>query len=201
MAITFNIIKAFVGTGNWCFIYWWIVSLGFPDGSMGEETACNAREARNAGLIPGSCRSPREENGNPSSILAWKIPRTEKPGGLQFGRSQRVGQDWLSTHILAAAAKSLQLCPTLYDPIDGSPPGSAVPGILQARTLKRVAISFSNVWKRKVKVKSLSRVRLLATPWTGTHQAPPSMDFPGKSTGVGCRRQFCYQVTISFPIV
>ena len=77
----------------------------------------------------------------------------------------------------AAAAKSLQSCPTLCDPIDGSPPGSPVPGILQARTLERVAISFSNAWKWKVKVKSLSRVRLLATPWTAAYQAPLSMGF------------------------
>ena len=77
----------------------------------------------------------------------------------------------------AAAAKSLQSCPTLCDPIDGSPPGSPVPGILQARTLEWAAISFSNAWKWKVKVKSLSRVRLLATPWTAAHQAPPSMGF------------------------
>ena len=76
-----------------------------------------------------------------------------------------------------AAAKSLQLCPTLCNPIDGSPPGSPVPGILQARTLEWVAISFSNAWKWKVKVKSLSHVRLLATPWTTTHQAPPSVGF------------------------
>jgi len=75
------------------------------------------------------------------------------------------------------AAKSLQLCLTLCDPIDGSPPGPAVPGILQARTLEWVAISSSNVWKWKVKVKSLSRVRLLATPWTAAHRAPPSMGF------------------------
>ena len=85
----------------------------------------------------------------------------------------------------AAAAKSLQSCPTLCDPIDGSPPGSLVTGILQARTLEWVAISFSNAWKWKVKVKSvvsdslqphgLKPTRLLC-PW----------DFPGKSTGVGC---------------
>ena len=86
----------------------------------------------------------------------------------------------------AAAAKSLQLCPTLCDPIDGSPPGSPVPGILQARTLEWVAISFSNAWKWKVKVKSLSRVQLLATLWTAAYQTPPSWDFPGKSTRVGC---------------
>ena len=77
----------------------------------------------------------------------------------------------------AAAAKSLQLCLTLCDPIDGSPPGPPIPGILQARTLEWVAISFSNAWKWKVKVKSLSRVRLLVTPWTAAYQAPPSMGF------------------------
>ena len=87
----------------------------------------------------------------------------------------------------AAAAKSLQSCPTLCDPRDGSPPGSPVPGILQARTVEWVAISFSNAWKWKVKVKSLSHVRLLATPWTAAYQAPLSRrDFPGKSTRVGC---------------
>ena len=80
-------------------------------------------------------------------------------------------------HFAAAAAKSLQLCPTLCDPIDGSPPGSPVPGIPQARTLEWVSISFSNAWKWKVKVKSLSRVRLLATPWTVAYQAPLSMGF------------------------
>ena len=86
----------------------------------------------------------------------------------------------------SAAAKSLQSCPTLCDPIDSSPPGSAVPGILQARTLEWVAISLSNAWKWNVKVKLLSRARLLATPWTAAYQAPSSMDFPGKSTGVEC---------------
>ena len=82
---------------------------------------------------------------------------------------------WVMTAAAAAAAKSLQLCPTLCDPIDGSPPGSPVPGILQARTLEWVAISFSDAWKWKVKVKSLSRVWLLGTPWTAAHQAPLSM--------------------------
>ena len=77
----------------------------------------------------------------------------------------------------AAAAKSLQSCPTLCDPIDGSPLGSPVPGILQARTLEWVAISFSNASKWKVKVKSLSHVWLLETPWTAAHQALPSMGF------------------------
>ena len=77
----------------------------------------------------------------------------------------------------ATAAKSLQLCPTLCDPIDSSPPGYPIPGILQARILEWVAISFSNAWKWKVKVKSLSCVQLLMTSWTAAYQAPPSMGF------------------------
>ena len=88
---------------------------------------------------------------------------------LLLGRKARIN--------LAAAAKSLPSCPTLCNPIDGSPPGSPIPGILQARTLEWVAISFSNAWKWKVKVKSLSRVRLFATPWTAAYQAPLSMGF------------------------
>ena len=89
---------------------------------------------------------------------------------------------WLCTRCFicvaaAAAAKSLQSCPILCNPIDGSPPGSPIPGILQARTLEWVAISFSSAWKWEVKVKSLSHVRLLATPWTAAYQAPPSIGF------------------------
>ena len=79
--------------------------------------------------------------------------------------------------LVTATAKSLQTCPTLCDPIDGSPPGSPVPGILQARTLEWVAISFSNAWNWKVKVKSLSCVWLLETPWTTAYQASLSMGF------------------------
>ena len=81
----------------------------------------------------------------------------------------------VNKHLLTA--NSLQSCLTLFDPIDGSPPGSTVPGILQARTLEWVAISFSNAWKWKVKVKSLSRIRPSGTPWTAAYQAPPSMGF------------------------
>ena len=81
-------------------------------------------------------------------------------------------------HHRQGGGKSLQSCPTVCDPRDGSPPGSPVPGILQARTLEWVAISFSNAWKWKLKVKSVSHVWLLATPWTAAHQAPPSMGFP-----------------------
>ena len=82
-----------------------------------------------------------------------------------------------SPMIAAAAAKLLQSCPTLCNPIDGSPPGSPVPGILQERTLELGAISFSNAWGWKVKVKSLSHVRLLATPWTTAYQALLSLGF------------------------
>ena len=87
---------------------------------------------------------------------------------------------------LAAAAKSLQSCPTLCDPIDVSPPGSPIPGILQARTLEWVAISFSNAGKWKVKVKSLSRVRLYRPHGLQPTRLLRPWDFPGKSTGVGC---------------
>ena len=79
--------------------------------------------------------------------------------------------------VYPAVAKSLESCPALCDPIDGSPPGSPIPGILQARTLEWVAVSFSNAWKWKVKVKSLSRVWPSATPWTAAFQASPSMVF------------------------
>ena len=83
----------------------------------------------------------KEDTATHSSVLAGESPRTEEPGGLQSIVLQRVGHRSVTA---AAAAKSLQSCPTLCDPIDGSPPGSPVPGILQARTLEWVAISFSN---------------------------------------------------------
>ena len=89
--------------------------------------------------------------------------------------SQQIILSWSMS--AAAAAKLLQSCLTLCNPIDGSPPGSPVPGIFQARTLEWVAISFSNAWKWKVKVKSFSHVRLLATPWTAAYQGPPLAGF------------------------
>ena len=99
--------------------------------------------------------------------------------------------------IQTATAKSLQSCPTLCDPVDGSPPGSPVSGILQARTLEWVAISFSNAWKTKVKVKSLSHVRPSATPWTAAYQAPPSMGFSRQEywSGVPLPSPFYSKVT------
>jgi len=103
---------------------------------------------------------------------SFPMSRFFASGGQYFGASASV----LPLNA-AAAAKSLQLCLTPWDPIDGSPPGSPIPGILQVRTLAWVAISFSNAWQWKVKVKSLSRVRLVATPWTAAYQAPLSMGF------------------------
>ena len=88
--------------------------------------------------------------------------------------------NWIGNILFSAllcSAQSLQSCPTLCNSIEGSLPGSPAPGILQARTLEWVAISFSNSGKWKVKVKLLSHVRLLVTPWTAAHQAPPSMGF------------------------
>ena len=111
----------------------------------------------------------------------WNKANPKQREALVFIKSTSLsGQSplkWSSYKTAAAAAKSLQSCPTLCDPIDGSPPGFPVPGILQARTLEWVAISFSNVWKWKVKVRLLSRVQLLGTPGTTAHQAPLSMGF------------------------
>ena len=92
---------------------------------------------------------------------------------------------WSHLYEVPAAAKSLQSCLTLCDPIDGSPPGFPIPGILQARTMEWVAISFSNTRKWKVKVELLSHVRLLATPWTAAYQAPPSMGFSRQECSSG----------------
>ena len=107
---------------------------------------------------------------NGQFYVRWNLPQFFFYKALENER-----KDSLIT--AAAAAKSLQSCPTLCYPIDGSPPGSPVPGILQAKTLDWVAISFSNAGKWKVKVKSFSRVRPSVTPWTAAHHAPPSMGF------------------------
>ena len=121
--------------------------------------------------------------GKPRAVLLimlikhWKLVLSIKWVYQSADCQQKQISLFIGHNYLYAAAKSLQSCPTLCDPTDGSPPGSAVPGILQARTLEWVAISFSNAWKWKVKVKSLSFVRLLATPWTAAHQAPQSMGF------------------------
>ena len=125
--------------------------------------------------------------------LEWKLTFSSPVATAEFSKFAGILSAALSQHHLsrfeiahrnsitstaaAAPAKSLQSCPTLCDPTDDSPPDSTIPGILQARTLEWVDISVSTAWEWKVKVKSLSRVRLFAIPWTAAHQAPPSMRF------------------------
>ena len=110
-------------------------------------------------------------------MIKVNISSSRTNGNHVLSKTMQWEHSITSVMFLLCYAKSLQLCPTLCDPTDGSPPGSPIPGILQARTLEWVAISFSNAWKWKVKMKSLSHVRLLATPWTAAYQAPPSMEF------------------------
>ena len=126
------------------------------------------------------------------------LSQRSRLGSLLFSNFPR--NSFTHAAAAAAAAKSLQSCPTLCNPIDGSPPGSPVPGILQARTLEWVAISFSNSWKWKVKVKSLSRVRLLATPWTAAYKAPPSMGFSRQEYWSGVPSPSAIYVSVTFSI-
>ena len=120
----------------------------------------------------------RRKSGSSNRFLFLRGSKITLDGNCSH-KKQKMLAPWKESYDkpAAAAAKSLQSCPTLCDPIDGSPLGSYVPGILQARVLEWVAISFSNAWKWKVKVKSLSRVRLFATLWTAAYQAPQSMGF------------------------
>ena len=143
---------------------------GFPGGSV-SEPSCQCRRCRFNSWVE---KIPWIRKCQPTSVFLPGKSHGQRslPGYLPSMGLQRVGHN-----LATAAAKSLQLCPTLCDPIDSSPPGSPVPGILQASTLEWVAISFSNAGKWKVKVKSLSRVQLFATPWTAAHQAPPSLGF------------------------
>jgi len=113
----------------------------------------------------------------PSRPRDWTQVSTLQADSLQSEPPENPTTTTTTTTTATTTTKSLQLCLTLCDPTDSSPSGSTIPGILQARTLEWVAISSSNAWKWKVKVKSLSRVRLLATPWTAAYQAPPSMGF------------------------
>ena len=100
-----------------------------------------------------------------------------KHRGVYPGKKKKKNLSFTQHTAAAGAAKLLQSCPTLCNPIVGSLPGSPVPGILQVRALEWVAISFSNAWKWKVKVKSLSLPEFLGTPWTAAYRAPPSMGF------------------------
>ena len=170
---------------------------------VGENLPAIAGGARDVGSIPVLGRFPGGGNvtplqysclGNPMDRGAWRHGVTKESDMAEHTQNHSTLSyfpfplpSWLAGQILliagvrktngtsyAAAAELLQSCPTLCDPIEGSLPGFPVPGILQARTLEWVAISFSNAWKWRVKVMSLSRVQLLATPWTA---APPSMGF------------------------
>ena len=127
----------------------------------------------------------------PLRIQNWDKKEDHHQEVCFFVRWLKIYDIWYFFSAAVAAAKSLQLCLTLCNPIDNSPPGSPVPGILQATTLEWVAISFSNAWKWKVKVKSLSRIRLLATPWTAAYCPPPSMGFP--------RQEYCSGVPLPSP--
>ena len=122
-----------------------------------------------------NCAPRKAEHLHPSSPFGW-----EKGAFKNFTTKKKK-----RTSLRFAAAKSLQSCPTLCDPMDGSPPGSPVPGILQARILEWVAISFFNAWKWKRKVKLLSRAQLLVTQWTAAHQTPLSMGFSRQEYGSG----------------
>ena len=144
--------------------------------------------------------SPGEGNGKP-----FQYSCLENPMNSMKRRKDRRLKDELLRSVgaqhAAAAAKSLQLCPTPCDPIDGSPPGSPIPGILQARVLEWVSISVSSAWKWNVKVKSLSHVWLPVTPWMQPTRPLHPQDFPGKSTGVGCHcllHPICYWRSVQF---
>ena len=136
----------------------------------------------------------------PTEILEWVgisssrgsfWPRARTRISRAAGRFFTTESPWKPKNhaAAAAAAKSLHSCLTLCDPIDSRPLGSSVPGILQAKTLEWVAISFSNAWKWKVKVKSLSRARLLVTSWTAAYQVPPSMGFSRQESWVHVKRR------------
>ena len=149
------------------------------------ETECGLgifRVSRREQMTTSVCRTQISFSG------LWRCPLMNSGGHIQLCANTETHwtytskgwfyDTWIITglhYVAAAAAKLLQSCPTLCNPIEGSPPGPSVPGILQARTPEWVAISFSNAWKWKVKVKLLSPV--LATPWTAAYQAPPSMGF------------------------
>ena len=153
----------------------WLDEGGLPWWLSGKQSTCQTGDL---GSILGEI--PWLRKLQPTLVyLTEKSHGQRSMAGYSSWSCRRVRRDIQQQHEWrhAAVAKSLQSCLTLCDPRDGSPPGSHVPGILQARTLEWVAISFSNAWKWKVNVKWLSRVRLLATPWTAAYQAPPSMGF------------------------
>ena len=158
-----------------------ISCMGFPGGSVIKNSSA---KAGNSGDVFDLCvrKIPWRRAWKPTPVsLPGEFHGQRSLGGYSLWGHKRVGHDWATKHLLhiwdSATTKSCQSCPTLCGPIASSPPGSSVHGILQARILEWVAISFSNAWKWNVKVKSLSRVWLLPTPWAVAYQAPPSMGF------------------------
>ena len=151
---------------------------------------------------------PPEPSPHPTSMTPFQVI-TEHQGELPGPCSSfPLAVDFVHGSVCAVAAKSLQLCPTLRDPTDSSPLGSSAPGILQARTLECVAISFSNAWKWKVKVKSISRAQLFTTYGLQPTRLLRPWDFPGKSTGMGCHCLLravyvfqCYSLNLSHPLL
>ena len=182
---------------------------------LGEDSVAQGADTSIPRRRPGNHQSPVVSQGN-GQVLPWPSSEAASltvsqiifnlPNSIFFTflKIYFLFGGWLLYYIMlvsavqqgesaaAATAKSLQSCQTLCDPIDGSPPGSPVPGILQARTLVWVAISFSNAWKWKEKVKSLSRVQLLVTPWTAAYQAPLSIGFS--------RQEYWGGVTLTSPV-
>ena len=154
-----------------CLLHWQVGSLPLAPSGKSHVASCNFSNIF-------SIKSMEKQQLVQDSQPVLKREKCGKKGKKYFIKIQKELLKCPVCSILqqaAAAAKSLQSCPTLCDPTDSSPPDSSIPGILQARTLEWAAVSFSNAWKWKVKGKSLSRVRLSATPWTVAHQAPPSM--------------------------
>ena len=136
------------------------------------------------GAMPSSRGSSQPRNPTHISLAGGFFTTSTTWKAIKIMTRDEFYMEWQDSYSydITAAAKSLQSCRTLFDPIDGSPPGSPIPGTLQARTLEWVAISFSNAWKWKVKVKLISHDQLLESPWTAAHQS----SLKGKSTGVGC---------------
>ena len=157
----------------------------FAGASDSKEFACNAGDPVWSLGQQDSWR--RKWQPTPVFLLGESHGQRSLVGYSSWSHKELDTTEWLTLHFhlasykqesaAATAPESLQSCPTLCNPINGSPRGSPVPGILQARTLEWVAISFSNAWKWKVRAKLLSHVWLLAAPWTAAHQAPPSMGF------------------------
>ena len=142
------------------------------------------------------CRNPHSVSHKPFTLAWYVYDNGSLNISTEFGIGVHPFLGVTTTEETVAAANSLQSCLTLCDLIDGRPPGSPFPGILQARTLEWGAISFSNAWKWKVKLESFSRVQLLATPWTAAYQAPPSTRFSRQEYWTGTEETTTHWKTV-----